>query len=576
MLAKSPITRGDNYRSPSVRVVVDGHDTSEKEDAEEEEEWTDDSDLQESSNSFRHSAPPFNHHSYGGNFDGLQNRMVGRVKTRPTPDYSPYTHDPEYGRYLSGDSARAFRRHSNMSYNSPGGQAVPYGGSYPNASSFAPCPRQQNPNPQYYPPHSQYIPPPPQFYPSADPEIARVRQELEDIKLENMEKERRGLEKKQAEENRRKKKRAELQQKRKAKQQEEAQKIAFEAKMQQMKADFDKRLENVSKAPGHHDQTADLYGILRNLLPPQPAPGHYGHDYGYNAQDKQAHDMSVIMRRLDSLAALERQAPPPRWYDGQGPSIRYRDDRPLADDLRIQIDDMKRHLYHYEQIINALLPRRQRSAGQLADGEYHPPDGPHPTLRSLYSPAASSSSNQPGHPRLIRQSRKARAGGRRKNYSGREPPSSSSSDDDFSDGENLASAVVAGHIVDEHQQAANTSKKMRKRQPPSHEKPEASENNNATRDATDADADGEEYGADSGHTSDASDELEAFKHRPNQYARKPDPRFRREALPSRGRHSQPSDQFPYSVEDHAPRVLAPSPPPLLGVNGDSEGFGPCT
>ncbi|KAI0542104.1 hypothetical protein GGR58DRAFT_336108 [Xylaria digitata] len=602
------VTHGHNYRPPHVGRVRIRHDISsgkeDAEDADEEEEWSDDSDSQESSNPLRRRAPPFNSHSYDGNLDELQNRMVGRVKTQPTIDYSPYAPNPEYDRYQSGDSARASRRHSNMSSSSPGGQTVPYGLSNTTANSFAPYSGQgYNPDPQYYySPHTPHIPPPPQFYPSAYPEVESIRQELEAMKMENREKERRRIEKQRAEENRKKKRKAEIQQKRKAKREEEAQKIAFEVKMQQIKADVDKRLESLSEAARHRDPTADLYGILSNFLPPHSAASHYGHGYGYHAQDKHAHDMSMIMRKLDSLGAPEQQAPPARWFEGQGPPVRYHHDRLLMDDLRNQVDDLKWRLHDYEKIISALLPHQQRSAGQFADGGYHLPYGPgNPTSRPPYSLAASSSSNHPGPPepsRLLRRPRVRVPRGRgssphtavfsgveepteneeirRKNYNFRRYANDDDDDNDYSNGENLTSTVVADLVDESRQVVQNTSRKVRKKQPPSHEKPKASENNNATRAATygnhsvaaqRTDADGEEYNVDSGHWSDTSDE-EEYRHQSNIYVVKPDARFRREVFQAKDRHPQPFDQFTYGAEDNASRVLAPSPP--LAADEDLE------
>ncbi|KAI1742691.1 hypothetical protein F4680DRAFT_24132 [Xylaria scruposa] len=593
MPARPTVTHSGNYRPPHVSGVVNRPDiSSEKGYAEEEQEWSDDSDSQES-NLYPHRVSPLNSNRYDENFNELQNSMVKRVKTQPTTDYTPYTPNAEYGRY---DSTRASRGYSNTSSNSPSGQAVPYDG-----NPFMPYRGQQyNPSPQYYSPHPQNIPPPPQYYPSADPEVESIRKELEDMRMESREKEKRRLEEQRVEENRKKKKRAELKQKRKAKEKEQAQKLAFELKIQEVKADYERRLESELKAARPRDQTADLYDILSKVLPLQPAAGHYGHGYGCNAQDKQSHDVSMIMRKLESLAAPEWQAPPNRWFDGQGPSTRYHNDRPLIDDLRHQIDDMK---HHYRQLISTLLPQ-QRWAGQLADGEYYPPYGPgHPMPQPPVSPWTSSSSNQPDPPELIRLPRRVRAGGPRGRgppyptafFSGFEEPENVASqqrnrnyrryaDDehDYSDGENSASAAVAGRLVDENRQAAESNtRKVRKQQPLPQplplKKARASKNDNPTRVAVydsnsmvarQIDSEKEEYGSDSDHSSDASDEVEALKHRSSRYVGKLDAQFRREEFQAKSHHPQPFDQFPYGAEDHA--FSAPSPPPPPIANEDFE------
>ncbi|KAI0864914.1 hypothetical protein F4860DRAFT_383674 [Xylaria cubensis] len=590
MPARSTISHSSKYRRPRVRGVVNRPDvSSEKGDV--EEEWSDDSDSQES-NLYDHRASPFNSSSYDDNFNELQNSMVKRVKFQTPPDYAPYTPNAEYGRY---NSARASRGPSNTSSNSPSGQAVPYEPYHPTANSFAPYRGQQyDPSPQYHSPYPQSIPLPPQSYPSADPEVENIRKELEDMKMQSREKERRRLEKQREEENRRKKKKkAELQQKRKAKEQEEAQKVAFELKIQEMKADYEKRLLEIElKAARPRDQTADLYDILSKFLALQPAAGHYGHGYGCNAQGKQAHDISAIMRRLDSVAAPEWQAPPNRWFDGQGPFTRYHNDRHLIDDLRNQIDDLKQHNYNYKQIIGTLLPQQERWAGQLADGEYHQPHGPsHPMPQPPYPPWTSSNSNQPDPPELMRLPRKAHAGGPCGQgpsyptafFSGVEEPVETVESQRrnrnfrrYAGDEDSASAAVASHFIDKNQQTAeNMPTKMPKQQPLPHEGPRANKSNIATRVATynvnslatrRIDHDEEEDGGDSDQSSDASDEVEERKHRPTLYVFKPDARFGREKFQARERHPQPFDQLTYSAEDHA--FLAPSPP--LTANEDFE------
>ncbi|TRX95755.1 hypothetical protein FHL15_003309 [Xylaria flabelliformis] len=580
----STFSHSIKYRRPHVSGVVNRPDiSSENGDVEEEQEWSDDSDSQES-NLYRHRASPLNSNSYDDNFNELQNSMVKRVKFQTPPDYAPYTPGAEHGRYNSG---RASRGPPNMSSNSPSGQAVPYEPYHLTANSFAPYWGQQhNPGSQYHSPYPQSIPLPPQSYPSADPEVENIRNELEDMKIQSREKERRRLEKQREDENRRKKKkRVELQQKRKAKEQEEAQKVALELKIQEMKADYEKRLLEIElKAARPRDQTADLYDILSKLLALQPAAGHYGHGYECNAQGKQAHDISAIMRRLDTVAAPEWQAPPNRWFDGQGPFTRYPNDRHLIDDLRNQIDDMKQHIYNYKQIIGTLLPQQGRWAGQLADGEYHQPYGPgHPMPQPPYSLWTSSSSNQPEPPELIRLPRKAHAGGPRGQrpsyptafFSGVEEPVETVESQRrnrnfrrYAGDENSASAAVTRHSIDENQQTAeNMPTKVRKQQPLPREGPRANKINNATRVATydinslatrRVDHDEEEDGGDSDQSSDASGEVEQCKHRPTLYVFKPDARFGREKFQARERHSQPFDEFAYSAEDHA--FLAPSPP----------------
>ncbi|KAI0490232.1 hypothetical protein F4859DRAFT_457362 [Xylaria cf. heliscus] len=588
MQARSKVTQARNYRPPRVSVLGNRHDTqSEKEDAdedtkedieegvEEEDEWSDDDDSQESSNGFRRTTPTFYTHGYDENLNGLQNRLVRRFDTQPTPDYTP---DPDfYNGHRTHDPATAPQRHSNMSSNSPGGQAVPYG-PYPSANPFLPYQGQHyDPSPQYYPSPPRYIPPPPQFY----PEVESIRQELEDMKMESKERERR-IEKQQEEESRKKKKRVQLQKERKLKQQEEAQKMAFEAQMQQMKADFDKRLESVTKAARHRDQTADLHAILSHFLPPKSAADHHGRGHGYNAQDKQAYDMSAIMKRLDSLAATERQAHHAERFRGQGPSTRYHGDQPVMDDPYNQIDQMKRLLYDCNQIVSELLP----------NGEYyHPPHRPrYPTSPLRFSPAASSSSsyNHARHPDLTNRPPRKRRAGRascREPYfptavfsEVEEPPEKVKPPKFYwryaSDGENSASGAVAGHLVDEnHQAAGDTSGKVRKQRQPSHKRPEASEHHNATRvapydrksmAAQEMGArEEDDYDTDSGHSSDVSDEAEAeaCKHRPAPYAFRPDERFGREVPQARDRHAQPFDQFPYNAEDHVSSFRAPTPPP---------------
>ncbi|KAI1120344.1 hypothetical protein F5Y10DRAFT_258594 [Nemania abortiva] len=389
----------------------------------------------------------------------------------------------------------------------------------------------------------------------------------------------RRIEEQQAEESRRKKKEAELQQKRKAKEQEEAQRAAIDDRIRQMEADFEKKLEIISKAMNRREQTADLHGILSNSLPPQSARP-YGHGYGHNAQEKYAYDMSMIMARLDSLAASERQAPPTRWFDGQGPPVRYHNDRPLIEDLHHQIDDLKGNLHEYRQMISRLLPYHQ-SENPFTDREYHPSYGPgHPAFQSPYSFATGNGYNRPAPPRIFRRPRGPPAGGPRGRgpspapvYMGVEEPAENvgpqrknyhhrrffyHNNNDYSDDEVSVPAAVAGPFVNGNRQVAeNRSRKARKQRLSSHEKPEANGNNHAmgvptygsnSLAARPIETHGEESSLDSPHSCDSSDGMEEYKRRSSQYVIRPDSRFRREEFQAD------------SAEDHSPRPLAPSPP----------------
>lgn len=567
MATSASNTRDSNYRPPHVRVVAHEHGISPgredaREDAEEEQEWSDDSDSQGPSHRFRRGTSPFDSRTYDENFNEMQNRIVKRMRAQPTQDNS-HTPDPEYG-------PGPYRRYSAASSNAPGGQAVPYGPYHRPENLVGPYPEQlYNTSPQYYPPHQQIIPPPPQFYPPTNVEIDNLRQEIEYMKTESRERERRRIEKEQAEESRKKKRQAELRQKRKQMEEKEALKMKYEAEMQKMQADYDKKLESAAKAAGHRDQPADLHRYSSDFLPSQPAAGHYG--YGYA-----------------NSAAPERHAPPNRWFGGQGPSTQYHNDQPSMDDLYSQLGGMKRCLYEQGRIIGTLLPHEQWTAGHLVDGEYHPPYGPvHPMLQPPYYPlAAGSNSYQPDYLQLIRQPRMRRGGpyGRGPSpsaavFSGIEEPVEDVenrrnsynfrryADDGDGGDENLAPATVAAHYDEQHS-AGNTSKKVRKRQPPLHRRPGASGNNNAMRAAPYGskvaarrlDTEEEDGGIASGHSSDASDEVEECKHRPNPYAGRPDARFGREVFQARGGPSQPFDQFVYGGEDQTPRAMAPTPP----------------
>ncbi|KAF2964016.1 hypothetical protein GQX73_g9555 [Xylaria multiplex] len=584
MQNRSTITHAHKYRPPHVGRVTTRHDISSgKEDAEEEEEWSDDSDSRESSNPLHREAPAFNSHHYDGNFDDLQNRMS--------------MIDTSLG-VLLGLLQDIQTCHRILQVGKPSHMGSPI-----QLQILLHRIRDKNTilalnitNRKHH-----ISPLPPQSYPSVYPEVESIRQELEAMKIESREKDRK-IEKQRAEELRRKKRRAELQQQRRKAKRQETQKIAFEIK-EQIQADIDKRLESVSEATKHRDPTADLYGILSNFLPPNPSASHYGHGYGYNAQDKYAHDISMIMRKLDSLAALEQQAPPARWFDGQGPPIRYHNhnDRLVIDDLRNQIDEMKWYMYGHGKRIGTLLPYQQPSAGQFFDGGYHLPYGPgYPTFQPPYSLAASSGSNHPAPMEPIEPSRRPRVGvhhGRRSPpntavFSGFEEPTESvdsrrknynfrryANDDDdngYPKGESLPSTAVADLVDGNQQVLQNTSRKVREKQRPPRKKPEVGENKNATRvvdygnhsvAAQQADTDRGEYDVDPGHWSDTSDE--EYRHQSNIYVVRPESRFRREVLQTKDRHTQPPfDQFPYGAEDSASRVLAPSPP--LAADEDVE------
>ncbi|KAK5632196.1 hypothetical protein RRF57_007910 [Xylaria bambusicola] len=577
MDSKRRVSYADNYRPPHVRGVVNRQGISPgKEVTEEEEEWSDDSDYyEESSDPSRHRVSHSNSQSYE-DFDALQKRMVGRVKTQPALEYAPDTHDGGYDRYWSNDTTRASRRQPNMSSNSPGGQTVPYGPSF-TTNPFVHYPGQQhNSGPQYYPSRTQYIPPPPQAYPSAYPEIESIRQELEDMKMENREKEMRRISaKRRVEENRKKKKRAETERRRKAREQEEAEKTN-ELKIQQMKAEYDRKLESLSAAAKQRDQMADLHSILSKILPPQAA-GQFGHGCGpgcgHNSQDKQAHDLSMIMRRFDSLAASERQTPPMRWYDAQGAPIRYYNDRHLIDDLRDQVNDLRQDLY---KIVSAMHPRQQRPVNQFADEEYY----------SLHGPLSS----QPPYPLdgapQLGLSRKTRGGGPRARgrpsspavFSGVEEPEPPQTverrrgnnypkceevDDDYLDGKDLPPAAMAGNSIDGNQKTAENSSRKRILRPVPREKLEARENRDAARvnpfnsnRTAVRRTDDEEYGVDTDHSFDASDEMdelvEECKHRPYLYHVKPDAQFGREVFAARDHPQEPYDDPPRFLPSTSP------------------------
>ncbi|KAI1367597.1 hypothetical protein F5Y08DRAFT_49329 [Xylaria arbuscula] len=570
MDSKSRAPNTHKYRPPHVRVVVERQDVSPgQEAAEEEEEWSDDSEYyEESSDPSRHRVSHSNSQSYE-DFDALQKRMVGRVKTQPALEYASGTHDGGYDRYWPRDTARASRRQPKMASNSPGGQTVPYGPSF-SGNPFVPYSgHQHNPGPQYYPSHTQYIPPPPQAYGSGYPEVEIIRQELEDMKMENREKERRRmLAKRRAEENRKRKKRVETERRRKAREQEETEK-ANELKIQQMKAEFDTKLESFSAAAKQRDQTIDLHSIINKFLPPQGV-GQFGHGCGpgcgHNAQEKQAHDISTIMRRLDSLAASERQTPPMRWYDAQGPPMRNYNDRQLIDELRDQVNYLRHDIY---QIMSAMHPRQQRPVNRFADGEDYPLHGP--------------LSSQPPHsldgaPQL-RLSRKTHGGGSRARvrptspavFSGVEEPEPTPTverrrgnnypkceeveDDDYPDAKNLPPAAVAGISVDASQRATENSSRKRILRPAPREKIEARGNRNAARvDLLNSNrmairgTDDEQYGEDTDHSFDASDEtdeiVEECKHRPYRYHVKPKAQFRREVFLARDHPQEPYDDPP--------------------------------
>lgn len=580
MDSKRQVSYIDNYRPPHVRGVVNGEGRSPgKEVAEEEEEWSDDSDsYEESSDPSRHRVSHSNSQGYG-DFDALQKRMVGRVKTQPALEYAPDTHDRDYDRYWSNDTARASRRQPNMSSNSPGGQTVPYGPPF-TTNPFPHYPGQQhNSGPQYYPSHTHHIPPPPQAYPSAYPEVEIIRQELEDLKMEQMEnreKERRRMSaKRRAEENRKKKKRAENERRRKAREQEEAEK-AYELKIQQMKADYDRKLEILSAAAKQRDQTADFQSILSKILPPQVA-GQFGHGCGpgcgHNAQEKQAHDISMIMRKIDSLVASGRQTPPMAWYE-QGPPIRYYNDRHSVDDLREQVNDLRQGL---GQIISSIYPRQQRPVNRFPDGEYYSFQGP----SSSQLPYSLDGTPQLGLPRKTRGGG-PRARGRPSSpavFSGVEEPEPPQTverrrgnnypkceevdDDNYSDGKDLPPAAMAGNSVDGTQKTRENSSRKRILRAAPREKIEAGENRNAARVEPFSSnrpamrrTDDEEYDVDTDHSFDASDEMDEFveerRHRPYIYHLKPDAQFGREVFPARHHPQEPYDDAPRFLPSTSP------------------------
>lgn len=560
---KATITHKSNYRPPRVHVLVNGRSISPgredtREDTEEESEWPDDFESQVSSQRCGRGTSPLDSHIYDENFDELQNHTFKKIRARPTQN-NLATPDPGY-------SPGPYQRYSTASSNAPGGQAVPYGSYRRPENLFRSYPEQlYNFSPQYYPPPQQNIPLPSQFYPQTNLEIDSLWQELEDLKTENREREKRREEKEQAEESRRKRKQAKLRQKRKEMEEKDALKRKYEARIQEMKADHDKKIENVTKAAGHHDQPIDLHGSLGNFLPAYPAAGHSGYGYGYSA-------------------APERQAHPNRWFGGQGSPTRYHDDYPSIDDLYSQLGGMKRCLYEQGRILGTLLPHEQWAAGPFADGEYHMPVHPvsHPSYHAF---AAGSNSYQPDYPQLTRRPRMRREGGfyvrgsspfaavfsgieepaedvgRRPGYGVREYVD----DGDDNDG-NLAPAAVAAHY-DEHQPAGNTFRNVRRQQLPLHRRPRMSGKDNATRatrysdrmGARRLDA-GEDDGIDSGHSSDVSDEVEECKHRPNPYVAKPDARFRREVFQARGGPPQPFDHFTDGTEYQTPRAIVPTPP----------------
>ncbi|KAI0401114.1 hypothetical protein F4802DRAFT_581928 [Xylaria palmicola] len=522
-----------NYQRPHVE-------------AEEEEEWPDDSSEDSYDETIHTDSSVIGHGSTKS-----QNHMVRRPQFQPVPDFPHHTTEP-LRRYESGNSARAPRTYLSMPTTSPGGQAVPYDGrSRPIPTSHAQYPGQpSNLSPQYYPPH---------LYPGEDPKVESIRQKLEDMEMRSQENERMRIRNKIAEEKRKKRKRAEWQQKQKAKKQQAAQKLEFEAKLQQMKADFDKRLESASAGARHRDLTAELHNISGNFLPPQPASGYRGHVYGYDAQDKQAHDLSVIMRRLDSLVAPERSAPPFGWFDIQRPSAQYHNDRAMIDNLYSQIEDIQRRLHYYERTMSA-LSARQQSAGQLDGREYY----------STYKHETPWMTRPPGEMRTgasrgRRQASPPQFSGIEEPDEDVESPQKNSRYREYAcDSEDSASAVVSGRPSDENQQVAKKRpKKARKQQPLFNEKPEEIEYSNVTRVGTHHDTiaarrnDANEVGYDVnlGHSSDASEEMEEYEHRRRQYVMKPDPRFGREVVKGRERHPQSSNQYPHSTEDHASRAF---------------------
>ncbi|GAW25775.1 hypothetical protein SAMD00023353_1300010 [Rosellinia necatrix] len=129
-------------------------------------------------------------------------------------------------------------------------------------------------------------------------------------------------------------------------------------------------------------------------------------------------------------------------------------------------------------------------------------------------------------------------------------------DDDYPGGKDLPPAAIAGNSVDGTQRATENSSRKRVPRPAPREEPEAGGGGNTARGnpfngnrTAVRRTDREEYGADTDHSSDVSDEtdesVEERKRRSRLYHVKPDAQFRREEIfPARDRAQEPYDDLP--------------------------------